>query len=509
MVKKCEINEDKVKANWGECYLSQIRRSVGVVDEKKEATRSEVRKAGEGMAAKEDGGLVAVGEGESTKESIVKGRTTRSKFKNTGTETAEAAAMKKFLGTKEEKAAFTKSAKVIHSPEKKSFGSLQSRDAAVAEENLGGSGKGTSEERDDKEVKVTAAGGERKKMESGASTEAAGADEEDGAKETENSAASEEVGSKEAWRFLRDNVAALVALVEQVREGKDRVDREIKQLKEQRLKDRLEIEEQGKELNKLRNMIGVLVQDIETERECSLSFRKEVEEEFARHEVCVCRGKECVEQRSREGGSDSRKDDVDDVSEKVAAEIDNMSESEGRNERLRTDEENNNVLMQREYLKNVPEALGEGEYACELAERKERRRNIFVRGIRTVGAGIKEELREIISDKTGVTLYIKKVRAIGGGLVIELESMANKLDLMKNKKNLGGVGIWIDDDLTNREKEVQGWLESIGKEERKNGLDVQVGYLKIRVQGIQYRWIEKKGRLEEQKEEVDRINFRK
>lgn len=79
---------------------------------------------------------------------------------------------------------------------------------------------------------------------------------------------------------------------------------------------------------------------------------------------------------------------------------------------------------------------------------------------------------------------------------------------MKSKKNLGGIGIWIEDDLTNREKEIQEWLGSLEKEERKNGLDVQVGYLKVRVQGRLYRWDEKKGRLEEQEMVAERGNFR-
>lgn len=47
--------------------------------------------------------------------------------------------------------------------------------------------------------------------------------------------------------------------------------------------------------------------------------------------------------------------------------------------------------------------------------------------------------------------------------------MAKNLDLVKNKKNIRGTGVWVDDDFTNREEEIQAWLESIEKEERKNG----------------------------------------
>lgn len=126
---------------------------------------------------------------------------------------------------------------------------------------------------------------------------------------------------------------------------------------------------------------------------------------------------------------------------------------------------------------------------------------MFIRGMRTVGAGIKEELREIIWEKLGISMYIRKIRAVGGGLVIELESMENKIEIMKNKKNLKGVGIWIEDDHTIREREIQSWLEKIVEEERKNGLDAMVGYQKVRVLGVWYSWNEKKGRLEQSSED--------
>lgn len=59
------------------------------------------------------------------------------------------------------------------------------------------------------------------------------------------------------------------------------------------------------------------------------------------------------------------------------------------------------------------------------------------------------------------------------------------------------MGIWLDDDLTEREKQIRDWLDSIVREERKNGLETRMGYMKIRVEGKWYEWDELKGRLEE------------
>lgn len=88
-----------------------------------------------------------------------------------------------------------------------------------------------------------------------------------------------------------------------------------------------------------------------------------------------------------------------------------------------------------------------------------------MRGIRTVRKGIKEELREIVKKQLGIDLYIKTIKAIGGGLVVELFVMENKIELIKRKGLLRGMNFWIEDDLTERERQVQEWLESLVEDE--------------------------------------------
>lgn len=63
---------------------------------------------------------------------------------------------------------------------------------------------------------------------------------------------------------------------------------------------------------------------------------------------------------------------------------------------------------------------------------------------------------------------------------------------MKKYSDLKETGFRIDDDLTEREKQIQKWLECIEKEERESRLDTKVGCMKIRVEGIWHEW-EKKG----------------
>lgn len=94
-------------------------------------------------------------------------------------------------------------------------------------------------------------------------------------------------------------------------------------------------------------------------------------------------------------------------------------------------------------------------------------------------------------------MYIKAIKVVGGDLVIELFAMENKVEIMKRKTNFKGIRIWIQDDLTERARQDQEWLESLVREERVNSLKAKVGYMKIKVEENWYEWKEKEGRIVE------------
>lgn len=76
----------------------------------------------------------------------------------------------------------------------------------------------------------------------------------------------------------------------------------------------------------------------------------------------------------------------------------------------------------------------------------------MIKGVRTVGKGLKEEVKRVIKELMKVEIYIKRVKALEGGLLIELESFSNKIDILKRKGMLRGINLWIEDDYTRREK---------------------------------------------------------
>lgn len=112
------------------------------------------------------------------------------------------------------------------------------------------------------------------------------------------------------------------------------------------------------------------------------------------------------------------------------------------------------IISSGRYTARKPDKLEERELQYERQERIDRKKNIIVRGIRTIGRGIREKIGRIVRNKLNLPIYIYKMRPKNGGMFIELESMSNKVEIMKRKRILGEIGIRIEDDLTDREAEV-------------------------------------------------------
>lgn len=137
--------------------------------------------------------------------------------------------------------------------------------------------------------------------------------------------------------------------------------------------------------------------------------------------------------------------------------------------------------------------MGEGEYECEMQERKHRKNNIMISELRTIGKGLKEKIKGIIRKYIDLEMYISRIRPLGGVLRIELHSLENKIEIIKRKGMLKGIDIWIENDWTERQKEVQEWLEKVVSAERRNELETRIGFQKTKVDGKQYEWDDRKG----------------
>lgn len=172
-------------------------------------------------------------------------------------------------------------------------------------------------------------------------------------------------------------------------------------------------------------------------------------------------------------GWDARKGDLEKIGEREESGRGETRENDRNRERERELQEGWD--FDREYLKSIPEAMGTGELEYEIKERDIRRRNIVIRGMKTGVKELKEEIRETIKKYTGWDMYIGSIRAIGG-LVVELVAFENKIEIMRRKSGLKKTGIWLEVDLTNREKQVQEWLGRVVDEEWGRGKQARLGF---------------------------------
>ena len=76
------------------------------------------------------------------------------------------------------------------------------------------------------------------------------------------------------------------------------------------------------------------------------------------------------------------------------------------------------------------------------------------------------------------------------GIRVELRCLEDKIAIMKNKNKLQGTDIYIDDDLTKQEREIQRTLRMRAREEREKGNEARVGYQKLMINNNWVNWKE-------------------
>lgn len=144
-----------------------------------------------------------------------------------------------------------------------------------------------------------------------------------------------------------------------------------------------------------------------------------------------------------------------------------------------------------------PEMIPLKELAYEIQERKNRRGNIVLNGFKVTDKNnIGADIVRLITTETRIIPEIKRLSEIGRGkFLLEITSLGNKIDIMKRKNDLISAGISLENDFTEREIQVQYWLESLAEQDLKMGKNTKTGYMKIRQDGVWKTWNEHLGKL--------------
>jgi hypothetical protein len=89
----------------------------------------------------------------------------------------------------------------------------------------------------------------------------------------------------------------------------------------------------------------------------------------------------------------------------------------------------------------------------------------------------------------------------------QVSKYEKKIEIMKKKSCLReneNKKIFITNDLTKKERDIQGWIREEANAEKEKGNKVRIGYKKLTINEKIWTWNSKTYRLEEQKEQVKR-----
>lgn len=147
------------------------------------------------------------------------------------------------------------------------------------------------------------------------------------------------------------------------------------------------------------------------------------------------------------------------------------------------------------------------EVRTEEFERREKKNNIIVKGLEVKSNNnevLKEEMERFIKERLEVTIKIKECYKIRDKtLIIKLKSFKDKMEIMKTKnklRNYKAANIYINNDRTRREREIDKIIKERTIEERTKGNTVRTGYNKLIINGIVWTWNEQRELLEKRED---------
>lgn len=140
----------------------------------------------------------------------------------------------------------------------------------------------------------------------------------------------------------------------------------------------------------------------------------------------------------------------------------------------------------------------------EKLEEAKREKNIVVTGIEIKTdkkTELKESIENFLKDALAVEVTVKIAHKLGPkSCLVELNTKEDKINVMKNKRKLKGIKgskIFINNDLSPAERDIEKCIREIAREEKSKGKNVRYGYHKLTVDGKQYRWNRDKNAMDE------------
>ena len=197
----------------------------------------------------------------------------------------------------------------------------------------------------------------------------------------------------------------------------------------------------------------------------------------------------------------------------IRAEIKKNNEEMKREiEKIRGEWKKKNEEMKIE-MSGLKKRVTELERKDVMRERKERRNNIIVSGMklspekRKTGA-LKQEVQRLLKQKQVAEVNIESAFHLSqdekgnSRIVATLRTFEEKMAVMKGKSGLAGTEIYVGDDLTEQDRRMQKEVRDKAREERGKGKVVKTGFGRINIDGKWMKWSEGEFILVTQEQDV-------
>jgi len=92
-----------------------------------------------------------------------------------------------------------------------------------------------------------------------------------------------------------------------------------------------------------------------------------------------------------------------------------------------------------------------------------------------------EWVKELIKNKIGVECEVGEVRKSGPVIVVKIINEERKRDIMRQKYKLKGEQMYIENDLSYKERKVQEKMNTWAKGKRSIGIEVKLGRGRVKI----------------------------
>lgn len=166
-------------------------------------------------------------------------------------------------------------------------------------------------------------------------------------------------------------------------------------------------------------------------------------------------------------------------------------------------EENAELKLELQNVHKKFERLESIEHSYERMEREKRKNNLLITGLNVKprqGEELKNTMESFLKEHLKLEVKLKTATKVNEKIcIITTESMQDKIEVLKNKSKLKNIevqkSVYINSDLTTKEREIQSKIRKIAAGERKAGKTATTGYQKLITNGQLWKWNEKEDKL--------------